>query len=360
MSSRGRGERGPRAPSGPDRALTRLERTRLRHRRRRATLAAAGLGALVLAAGAVGVAVIYTSGGHSADATTSGAAGRGVDAAAVHRAGAAGFTDPAAAAAAMTAARSAVQVVDSYDYRSLDDALASAVAVSTGPFRARVQDSFAGSLRSAATQLRTVQVCHVLAVGLRGMNEDGTAADLLVFAALAVTDTRSPAEPRSSPLTLSVSMSRIGDEWLLSEMTDLSAAPAPDAPAPGSAGLAAAVQTAAQGAVDLLSFRRESFDSDFRRALDGLTDELAAQQRANEQEIRTAMTNGRFDLTAQSLAAAAEQADGDTASVLVAVRAYRDPDSGPPQLAAQGRYRVELIRQDERWLLANIAPIDGG
>ena len=253
------------------------------------------------------------------------------------------FSDPVTVALVQAAARSDVQTIDSYDYRHLDGALAAGSAVSTGTFRDTYQHAISTSVRDAATAAHTVQSCTVQRVGVVSV-QSPTAVQVLVFARLDVTDVESPTAPRSRAVTLGATLQLAGGAWLISDMSDVAAAAPTALVPPGSPDLVAATQTGVNAALDLLSYRRADFDADFARSWAALSDELAAQQRAQEQSIRTELTTGGYDVVSSVSGAAVESAQVDLVTLLVAVHTTHVSTAGAQTSVPDTRFEATLTR----------------
>ena len=275
------------------------------------------------------------------------------------------FSDPVTVALVQAAARSDVQTVDSYDYQHLDGATAAGSAVSTGAFRDTYQRAMTSSVRNAASAAHTVQNCTVQRVGVVSLDGSagaaaggGRSAQVLVFARLDVTDVESPTVPRSQAVTLGARVQLSGGAWLISDMSDVAAAAPTALVPPGTPGLVAAAQTGVGAALDILSYRRADFDADFARSWAALSAELAVQQRAREQSIRTALATGGYDVVSSVSGAAVESADVDLVTLLVAVHTVHVTTGGTQTAVPDTRFEATVTRSAAgSWQVSSLATV---
>jgi hypothetical protein len=268
----------------------------------------------------------------------------------------AAFTDPSRVGSALAAARIGVMTVDSYDYRKLDQDRSAGTAVTTGTFRNAYQSSMSGAVKLHATQYKTVQLCAVQKTGLASLNADATQADVLVYGQLAITETGS-SSTAPTPVSLNVTMKLVGGEWLIADMADLGQQAGSQSPPPGTGALIAAVNAGRQAVLDLISYRRSDFDSDFQRALDGLSQSAAAEQSKNKSSILAAMKGGSFDFGGTVVEVAVEDAGFDSATLLVSGHRYQQADGGKRAPLADMRAEAAMTRIDGKWLLTQFSTI---
>lgn len=269
---------------------------------------------------------------------------------------AAAFAEPATVSAVLSAARSAVPVVDSYDYRHLEDALAAGLRVSTGEFRNSYRQAMTGPVAAVAPGSKVAQTCVVRNAGIASLDAGGTRGAVVVFAQLSTTDTSTGSTPRLAEVALGLTMTKVAGRWLISAMSDLDSVVAPPAVPPGTPALVAAAQAGAQEMLELLSYRRASFDADFRRALTGMTPNLAAQQAGKKRQIHDSMSAGGYDLAGRLGAVAVERAEGGAVSLLVISQGDR-VSAGTHTPATFALLEVGMTRPDGRWLVNRISAV---
>jgi hypothetical protein len=268
----------------------------------------------------------------------------------------AAFTDPPTVATALLDARTAVQAVDSYDYRTFAQDRAAGRALTTGVFQAGYDESMSGTVQQHARQSHTVQSCTVQRTGIVAMDDDAQQAVVLVLAVLSVTDSAHP-DAQRSPVSLNVTMQRVGTSWLIAAMTDAGQLVQSDVTVPGTPALLAAVTAGRKAVGDLINYRRASFAADFQRALSGLGPTAAAQQRDNQAAIHDGMTSGDYDLVGDVVEVAVEDAGFDAATLLVIGNRYQVSDDGNRTSLPALRAEVAMTRAGDSWLLAQFTTV---
>lgn len=268
----------------------------------------------------------------------------------------AAFTDPPTVATVLLDARSGVQAVDSYDYRTFDRDRAAGHALTTGVFQSGYDQSMSGSVQQHARQNHTVQSCTVQRAGIVSMDAGAQQAVVLVLAVLSVTDSTHP-DAQRSPVSLNVTMQRVGTSWLIAAMADAGQLVQSDATAPGTPDLLAAVTAGRKAVGNLINYRRASFAADFQRSLTGLGPTAATQQRDNEASIRDGMASGSYDLVGDVVEVAVEDAGFDAATLLVIGDRYQVSDDGNRTSLPALRAEVAMTRSGDAWLLAQFTQV---
>lgn len=119
-----------------------------------------------------------------------------------------------------------------------------------------------------------------------------------------------------------------------------------------------AVHAAGTEMVNLLSFRRASFDADYQRALDGATGGLKSDVAAKKTVTKTTMTQGRFDLSGRVTNAALSDVVTSGAStgyvVLLTVEGFR---STAPNSPIQQTIAMTVLYVGGKWLAADVTNI---
>lgn len=263
------------------------------------------------------------------------------------------LAEPDAARAFLAAAATQVTVVSSYDYRNLDSALSSGSSVTTGAYRRAYRSSLSGALGVLAKRSHTVQQLDVLRTGIGEMSKDGRTAKVMVFGNEQISDTSTGGRTRSTLVTLTATVQRQGEQYLISAL-DVGANPGLP---PGSDELDVAAEAARSEVVDVLTYRRASFAADVKAALDGAVEPLSVRLRRGTPGIRAQLERGHYDLTGTVTAVAVEHADGDTASLLVAATGSRNPDTGASTVVTDGRYLVTVVKVQGFWVTSDIVPV---
>ena len=268
----------------------------------------------------------------------------------------AAFTDPTTAAAALLAGRTAVQTVDSYDYRTFARDRAAGRALTTGVFQAGYDTSMNGSVQQHALQTHTVQSCTVQRVGLVSLDGKAEQAVVLVFAVLSVTDDQH-ADAQTSPVSLNVTLQLVDGNWLIAAMADVSQLVQSQVQPPGNAELLAAAAAGRQAVDNLINYRRARFAADFQRSLTGLDATAAEQQKQNESSIRAQLSAGNYDLVGSVAEVAVEDAGFDAATLLVTGQRYQQTDDGNHTALPALRAEVPMIHSGSRWLVAQFTTV---
>jgi hypothetical protein len=253
------------------------------------------------------------------------------------------LSDPSGFAALLSAAQTAIEAVDSYDYRHLDKDRAAGDAVSTGAFRARY-DASLSALAKRAAKTRPVQQAVVQKIAVTSLS--GDRAGVLAFGRL---DTSTS----TSPLASGVTFEKAGSTWVISDMIDLSDRGAFVAVPPGDLALQHAVTAGAQEVVDLLSYSRANFTADFNRALDGLTGALRVQQAQRRASLQQSMNSSQTDYAGQVRSVGVESASGSSVLLLVVATGYQvKAASGAQPLFGTERFEVGVEHVHGRWLVS--------
>jgi hypothetical protein len=118
-----------------------------------------------------------------------------------------------------------------------------------------------------------------------------------------------------------------------------------------------AVQVGATEAANLLTFSRKTFESDFARALSGVTGALKKDLTARKATTLSAMTKGKFDLTAKVVESAFENEQSGKVQLLVTINGANVNDSGQSSAAAPQRLELTMVRSGGKWLASNLSSV---
>lgn len=270
-------------------------------------------------------------------------------------AGDAELTDASDVQTLLAAATSAIQTVDSYDYRHLAADRTAGDKVTSEQFRPRYDVAMQQLARSAAAA-HTVQQAVVQKIGVTAL--DGNQAGVLALGRLDISTRTDPAGS-SVALTAGVTLQRAGAGWLITGMTDLADQGEFSATPPGNAALLAAVTAAGHEVVNLLSYRRAEFAADFARALAGLTGPLRAQQAQRRPALLAGMTRTGTDYAGQVRAIAVESASGSSVLVVVCATGYSTVGGARPQSGTE-RFEVGVQYMGGRWLVTEYLALPSG
>jgi Mce-associated membrane protein len=119
----------------------------------------------------------------------------------------------------------------------------------------------------------------------------------------------------------------------------------------------AAVDAASREMVNLTSFRLAQFDTDFARAQDGVTGDLAKTFAGKKSALKTGLKNSKLDTTASVTQAAFERVQGNTALVLMTMNNYRVDAKGKKTLFSSQRLEVTVSYVGGRWLASNLTSV---
>jgi hypothetical protein len=267
----------------------------------------------------------------------------------------ANLRDSVLATTFLGSASSDIAAVTTYDYRHLDDALSAGLAVTTGSYRQKYQLALTGDLARSAAAEHVVHTFEVLDVGIGGMSPDGTQARVLVFGRERIVDDRTGPDGEVSAITLCATIRRLGNRYLISELTQDTDPGLP----PGGPDLRTAVAAARTEVVNLLSFRRAEFPADLQRALDGATTPLREQLQSDSPDLQAALESGNYDTSGAVTATAIVRADADTVSLLIVAQESRAVDDAAEPTVVNHRYEVTVTRTPSGWAASRVASVDG-
>lgn len=263
--------------------------------------------------------------------------------------GNAALSDPSRAQAVLAAAQTAIETVDSYDYRHLDRNRAAGDAASTAGFRTRYDASLTALAGTAATT-KAVQQAVVQKIALTSLS--GDTAGVLAFGRIELTTAADPAGT-TSDLAAGLTLHRAAGAWRISDASDIGSQGEFVAHPPGNAGLLAAVTAGAREVVNLLSYSRADFTADFNRALAGLTDTLRREQLTKRDGLFRAMTQAQSDYAGQVRAVGVESASGTSALLLVLATGYEvGASTGSQPVSGTERFEVGVTFVHGRWLVS--------
>ena len=120
--------------------------------------------------------------------------------------------------AAVDAARSGLTTMLSYSYQTFDKDVAAGSALATGDFQQRYHDLMAGTVRAAALDQQTVTNASVVRSSVVSAARDTVEALLFVNQ---TTTSKAGQGPQLSASRVQVTMTRVGDRWLISSLTPL-------------------------------------------------------------------------------------------------------------------------------------------
>ncbi|MDQ1753177.1 MAG: hypothetical protein QOE71_4233 [Pseudonocardiales bacterium] len=120
----------------------------------------------------------------------------------------------------------------------------------------------------------------------------------------------------------------------------------------------AAVNAAATATTNLLTFRRAHFAADFQRALSGTTGSLRSDISDKKAATLSAMTKGKFDLSAtvthRALQGPAESGKQNSYIVLITVNGYQSKSKNIP---IPQNLQVTMVKVKGKWLASDLSNI---
>lgn len=266
------------------------------------------------------------------------------------------LAQPDVATSFIAGAASDIAAVTTYDYRTLDDALAAGSAVTVGAYRQAYRAALTGDLATTALQNHVVHTFETLELGVGEMNAAGTQAKVLIFGRERVTDDSTKGNARITPSTLCATMVRQGNRYLISNLVENANAGLPA----GGSELQVAAEAGRSEVINLLSYRRADFDADVQRAEAGAVSPLKEQIESNAADTGAAMRKGNYDLNGSVTSVAVERASGDSIAMLVAAQSNRVVDGGAAPTVTSVRYVVTVTRTESGWAVSQVRNVDGG
>lgn len=120
-----------------------------------------------------------------------------------------------------------------------------------------------------------------------------------------------------------------------------------------------AVDAARQEAINLGTFKRAAFESDYARGVAGATGNLRVDLAKTErkQALLESMKTGKFDLESDVVNSAIEQAADGKWSVLIYRQDYKVPDAGQRVLVNRDRLAFTVVREGGKWLVSDFVAV---
>lgn len=121
---------------------------------------------------------------------------------------------------ALAAAKSDVALLTSYGYQTIDADAAKAAEVITGQFKDQYLQAITTVVKPQLPTSQTVAVGQVDTAGLVSADPKGRQVVVLVYCQQSVTN-KAQTTPRIDALQIRVTMERVGDDWLVSQLEQL-------------------------------------------------------------------------------------------------------------------------------------------
>jgi hypothetical protein len=121
----------------------------------------------------------------------------------------------------------------------------------------------------------------------------------------------------------------------------------------------AAMNAATQEGLNLTTYSRKNFPSDYARTVAGATGSLMQDldDTAKRSALLSNMQKGKFDLQGQVLNTAFETQAGDRFSVLVLALSYQVTDNGTRTLSSRNRFEMTLVRAGDKYLVSDLKSV---
>lgn len=121
-----------------------------------------------------------------------------------------------------------------------------------------------------------------------------------------------------------------------------------------------AVDAASQQALNLTTYSRAKFDSDYQRTVDGSTGSLNKDlsDTTKKSALLAQMQAGKFDLQGSVSKAAYETETKGQYSVLVYVQGYQLLDGGKKSAPIANRFLLTMVRIKGKWLASDLLAVN--
>ncbi len=118
--------------------------------------------------------------------------------------------------AVLSAAKSCMATMNTYDYRKLDQAETAGVACTTGALTGQYKSAFEKLIKPNAGTEKFTQTAQVNQAGIERVSSDGKQWVVLVFGQLSTTNSRTGSStPTLTPFSARVTMQDAGGKWLV-------------------------------------------------------------------------------------------------------------------------------------------------
>ncbi len=118
-----------------------------------------------------------------------------------------------------------------------------------------------------------------------------------------------------------------------------------------------AVDAAKQETINIQTFRRKSFASDFQAALNGMTQAQGVQFQARKADLQSTLTKIKADTGATVSGAGLVSFTGTGAVVLVAADAQRTDSKGVLQTTSLNRFQLTMKLVNGTWLMDDLQSV---
>lgn len=120
---------------------------------------------------------------------------------------------------ALAAAKTCIASINTYDYRKIPQAEATALACTTGKFTAQLKNVYETSIKVKAPPAKVTQTAQVNQAGIKDVSLDARQVDVLTFGQLTVTDVSTGTTPQFQPFGAILTMQKVGSQWLVAKVS---------------------------------------------------------------------------------------------------------------------------------------------
>jgi len=121
-----------------------------------------------------------------------------------------------------------------------------------------------------------------------------------------------------------------------------------------SAGDQRAMEAGSQAMVNLTSYTQKTFESDFQRALTGLSGQALTGAQSNHDALIQVMTEAKIDLKGEVTARSIESSSKEGVLVLIYLATYKVLADGSSQRRDSQALELTMKQANGKWLLDNI------
>lgn len=264
------------------------------------------------------------------------------------------FADADVVSAVLSAAKSEVVTINTYDYRHLDKDFRAAEAQTTGGYRTRLERAHTAALKDQLAQAKAIQQATVDHTGLVVLGNKALGADVLVGGTLRTA--RTNVDPQTKRFTSVVTMTKTHGRWLVSAQNPPDGVH--DEPR-GNAALHDAFAAAKAHLPLLYTLRYKHFDDDYSKLLSYAADDAQTALAARRDAIDSQMQKQQIDYqgSVRALSVAAVSGDsGGQAEVFALVDATTE-FHGVKGAARHWQLDATLTRSGTQWLISQFTAV---
>jgi Mce-associated membrane protein len=118
-----------------------------------------------------------------------------------------------------------------------------------------------------------------------------------------------------------------------------------------------AMDAASKQVLNILTYSRKTFDSDYARTLAGATGALRADLAKQKASLSAQMTKGKFDLQGAVTSSAFEEVSDKSSLILISAQGYKVPVGGQRTLASTARFQVTMTSVGGKWLASDLQSV---